>query len=166
MTSKNLQSLKTSESAKRTNLAEWRASRLHEMDLPSGLHVTVRNADMTDLMLSGKLPESVLGVADEASSKDKTDIDLQKIGLELMKKNGPEFKQFLDVITTAALVTPAIGDVQDDTHILLSELDTNDKTAIMNWVNREVPALQSFREGQDEPVAAVQHGDSLRVTPE
>ena len=137
------------------NLADWRASRLHELTLPSGLTVTVRDADMTDLILSGKLPNSVLDMADEAAIEGKTEIDLVKLGLELAKNNGPEYKKFLDIVTIASLVSPIIGDVQDDEHILLSELNTDDKVAIMNWVNREVSALHSFREGENKPLENV-----------
>lgn len=159
---KNVKSLEQSQNAKRVNLAAWRASRLHELTLPSGLTVTVRNCDMTDLIIAGKLPNAVLDHAEMSAVEGKSEVDLQKISLELMKKNGPEFVDFLNVITRASLVEPLIGDVADDTHITIGELDIADKTAIMAWVNREVPSLQTFREGQNEPVASVQHGDGLQ----
>ena len=61
----------------------------------------------------------------------------------------------LDALVSLALVTPLIGDVADDAHITLAELPNDDKMAIFNFVNREVTASQSFREGEDQPVAVV-----------
>lgn len=147
MTPKNL---KQSIDAKRLNLAAWRASRLHEMDLPSGLPVTVRDVTMTDLLMTGKLPASFVDMAEDAASKGESGMDLKQL-----VKNGPEFAVMLDALVEIALVTPLIGAVADDSHITLAELPNDDKMAIFNFVNREVTALQSFREGQNEPVAAV-----------
>lgn len=153
--------LKQSETDKRTDLAAWRATRRHEMDLPSGLHVVVRDIDMTDLVLTGKLPSSILAEAKKAADIADS-VDLEKMALELMEKDGPSFKLMIDAISTAALLEPAVGSVPDDLHITIDELTTDDKIAIMNFVNREVDQLRSFRGKQGKPVAALQHGDGLR----
>lgn len=150
MAGKNLQSLKTSENAKRLNLAEWRASRLHELVLPSGLAVTVRDVTMTDLLLTGKLPASFVDLADASAKSGSSGLDLK-----MLAEKGAEFKVMLDELVSIALVAPEIGSVSDDAHVTLAEIPNDDKMAIFNFVNREVTALQSFREGQDEPVAAV-----------
>jgi len=144
-----IKNLKTSVDAKRVNLAEWRASQLHEMDLPSGLHVTVRDVTMTDLLLTGKLPASFVDLAQEAATKGSS-MDLKQLA-----ENGAEFRVMLDALAEIALVEPQIGPTADDSHITLAELPNDDKMAIFNFVNREVTALQSFREGQNEPVAVV-----------
>jgi hypothetical protein len=144
-----IKNLKTSVDAKRVNLAEWRASRLHEMDLPSGLHVTVRDVTMTDLLLTGKLPASFVDLAQEAATKGSS-MDLKQLA-----ESGAEFRVMLDALAEIALVEPQIGPAADDSHITLAELPNDDKMAIFNFVNREVTALQSFREGQSEPVAVV-----------
>lgn len=151
---KQITGLDQSQKAKAMNLAAWRASRLHEIDLPSGLPVIVRDIDMTDLMMMGKLPDTIMDQA-IAASKITDSVDLEKMGLELMKNNGPEYKKFLDTIATAALYSPKISDVPDDNHITLDELTTDDKTAIMQYVNREVEQIKSFREGEDQPLAAI-----------
>jgi hypothetical protein len=146
----NLKSLKTSENAKRMSLADWRASRLHELTLPSGLVATVRDVTMTDLLLTGKLPASFVEMANDAAQSGASGLDLKALA-----QNGAEFKLMLDALVNIALVVPLIGAVADGEHITLDELPNDDKMAIFNHVNREVTALQSFREGQDEPVAAV-----------
>lgn len=161
-----MKSIEQSKNAKRKNLAEWRASRLHEMDLPSGLPVTVRDCDLTDLIFTGQLPQSILEIGEEAVANGKTEIDLKKIGLEMIKENAAEFKEMLNAVVTAALVDPKLSDVADDEHITLGELSNSDKMAIMNWVTREVRALKSFRKEEGEPVAVVQHGDGIRTEAE
>lgn len=145
MTPKNLQSLKTSETAKRMNLAQWRASRLHELTLPSGLPATVRDVTMTDLLLTGKLPASFVDLAEDAAKSGGSGIDLKEL-----TKNGEDFRAMLDALVSIALVAPEIGTVADGSHITLEELPNDDKMAIFNFVNREVTALQSFREGKNE----------------
>jgi len=147
---KELKALEQSAKAKATNLAAWRASRLHDMDLPSGLPATVRDVTMTDLLMTGKLPASFVDMAEDAANNGESGMDLKKLA-----KSGPEFAAMLDALVSIALVTPLLGDVADKEHITLAELPNDDKMAIFNFVNREVTALQSFREGQDEPVAAV-----------
>lgn len=141
MTPKNL---KQSQDAKRINLAEWRASRLHDMELPSGLPVTVRDITMTDLMMTGKLPDSFVDLAQDAAQKDAATFDLKSLA-----KNAGDFRIMLDALVELALVSPKIGTVADDEHITLAELPNDDKMAIFNHANREVTALQSFREGQE-----------------
>jgi hypothetical protein len=146
----NLQSLKTSENAKNRSLADWRASRLHELTLPSGLVATVRDVTMTDLLLTGKLPASFVEMAEDAAKSGASGLDLKQLA-----KNGAEFKSMLNALVCIALVVPLIGEFADETHITLDELPNDDKMEIFNHVNREVAALQSFREGQNEPVAVV-----------
>jgi len=150
-----LKQLKQSEKSKRTNLAEWRLSRTHTLDLPSGLSVLVRDADMTDLLLTGKLPPVIINMAKEAAEEGKQEIDLEKIGLEMMEKNSQDFLQMLNTIASAVLVEPQIGEQSDDAHITLAELPMTDKIAIMEFTNRGAEKIRSFRESSDQPVSAI-----------
>jgi hypothetical protein len=153
--------IRQAQDAKAMDLAKWRASRLHEMDLPSGLHVIVRDVTMTDLLLTGKLPGSFVDMADDAFQKGAGGLDLKEI-----VKNGTEFRVMLDALVEIALVVPQIGVTADDGHITLDELPNDDKMAIFNFVNREVTDLRPFREGEAEPVETVQHGDGVRLPPQ
>lgn len=147
------------------SLNDWRKSRLHELDLPSGLRVKLRDVDMTDLLMTGKLPASVLDMA-QVAADTTSEVDLESIGLEVMQKNAGDFMALLNGIAQAALVEPGIAETPDDEHITLDELPMSDKTAIMEFVNRGAEQIRPFREGEDEPVAAVQPGDGLRETTE
>lgn len=152
MQSDELNSMNQSNNAKRVNLAAWRAKRLHEVDLPSGLSVTLRNITMTDLLFTGKLPPAMLDFAQDAANNGGSGVDLKELA-----KNGPDFKDLMDEVARLCVVSPAIGPVEDDEHITLEELSGDDKMFIFNWANREVSQLQSFREGEAESVAVVQH---------
>lgn len=157
--------LKQSELAKHVNLAEWRAGQFHPLDLPSGLKVIVRDVDMTDLLLTGLMPPSIIDMAEKAAEAEKAEVDLQEIGSQVMSENREDFLSFLNAITRASLAYPAVVDdvaETDDDHIALSEIKMVDKTAIMEWVNRGAEQIRPFRDGEDEPVAAVQPGDGLR----
>lgn len=123
------------------SLADWRASRVHEDVLPSGLAVKLRDVTMTDLLFTGKLPPAFAEMAEKAG-RDGGEVDLKELF-----KNAAEFAQMLNALVSIALVEPQIGETADDGHITLEELPNDDKMHIFNWANREVSQLKSFREG-------------------
>ena len=146
----NLASLGQAELARKKNLAEWRASRIHDLELPSGLTIKLRDVTMTDLMLTGKLPDAMLEIAQETASGGKESVDLKA-----MAKSGAEFKTMLDTLIKLCVVEPVIADVGDDEHVCIDDFNGDDKMAIFNFVNRGAEPLRSFREGEAEPVAVV-----------
>ncbi len=103
------------------------------MVISSGLFVKARDIDMTQELIDGKMSEGVLELIKEAS-KNNTDIDMEKTGLEVIKKHGPEFVQMVDAIVSLALVEPPIGTIADNDHITMDELSLSDKMAIMSSV--------------------------------
>lgn len=147
---KQLQRMKQSETARRVTLAEWRAGRLHDHTLPSGLAVKLRDVTMTDLMLTGRLPAPIFDMVKEATDRGDQEVDLKAFS-----QNAGDFTAMLNLITELCLVEPHLGEVSDDEHITLGEIPADDKMEIFNWVNREVEAVRSFREGEAEPGAVV-----------
>jgi len=145
-----LDRLKQSQQATQKNLSEWRASRVHEQTLPSGLHVKLRDVSMTDLMFTGKLPDAIIGLAKDASETGAKEFDL-----ELLAKNTGEFNQMLNVLVELCLVEPMIGAQADDAHILLGEIPADDKMAIFSFVNREAENIRPFRDEQNKPVETI-----------
>lgn len=156
-----LNRLKQAQAARRETLAQFRAKQIQELPLPSGTVVFLKDVTMTDLMLTGKLPDIMLDIAQEANESGKNSMDLKKIS-----QNGAEFKELLNVLARLCVVEPPIADVGDDEHLGIDELSGDDKMAIFNFINREVEQLKSFREGETEPVATVQPGDGLRTATE
>lgn len=157
----SLSRLKQSQQSRREMLAQWRATRLQEISLPSGMTIWVKDVTMMDLLLTGKLPEGVVEISEEANKQGGVEIDLKKIA-----KNAMEFNQMLDALVMQCVVEPPIAEQGDDEHLALSEISADDKMFIFNWANREVTQLRPFREGEVEPVAAVQPGDGIRVASE
>ena len=156
--SDDLGRLNQSQQARRDNLAQWRASQRHETTLPSGLMVVLRDVTMTDLLFTGKLPASMLDMAQSAVEQGKADIDLKSLA-----KNGQDLKLLINELVLLCLVEPKIAEQPDEDHIGIDELNGDDKMSIFNWANREVEQVRSFREGENEPVAALQPGNGVRA---
>jgi hypothetical protein len=156
-----LNRLKQSQQSRREMLAQFRANQLHELTLPSGLSVWVKDLTMMDLMLTGKLPPGILDFADDAQKSGQAEIDLKKVA-----GKGVEFKSLLDMVVLTSVVEPPIAEQADDDHLGLDELNGDDKMAIFNWINREVSELKPFREGEAELLAVVQPGNGVRAAPE
>jgi hypothetical protein len=159
--SDQLKRLQQSQKSRRETLAQFRSSRLHELPLPSGITVWVREVSMMDLMLTGKLPENIIDFAEAAEKQGAVDIDLKKI-----VKSGTDFNIMLNTVALATIVEPPVSENGDDDHLGLDEINGDDKMAIFNWVNREVEQLRPFREGENKPVAVVQSGNGLRSASE
>lgn len=145
----------------RKMLAEWRASKSHETTLPSGLHVTLRDVTMTDLLFTGRLPNSMLDMAQAAADGGQQNIDLKALA-----KNGQDLQMLVNELVLLCLIKPPVAETPDEEHIGLDELNGEDKMFIFNWANREVEPVRSFREGENEPVAALQRGNELREASE
>lgn len=161
--SNDIDRLKQSQEAKRAELERWRKSIYHDAILPSGLKVVLHDVDMTDIMLNGRLPDSILDAIEGVADKEKVDL---KGLLPLMKNNGQDFLQFMNAMVKAAVIEPVIADEATDLSISLKELSGADKNFIMEWVNRETPTVKSFREGEAESVANVELGERLREVAE
>jgi hypothetical protein len=161
MANDQLKRLQQSQAARRETLAQWRATRLTELELPSGMTVWVKDATMMDLMLTGKLPDGIVDFAEEAAKAGQASIDLKKVA-----QNAKGFKAMLDALVLECVVEPPIADQGDDDHLGIDEIGGDDKMAIFNWANREVDQLRPFREGENEPVEAVQPGNGLRPAAE
>jgi hypothetical protein len=149
--SNNLKSLKQSEDAKRAALAEWRAKRLHEEILPSGLPVVLRDVDLASIFVDGNIPNTMI---DLVTSPEIEGLSNEEVGKKFLTEDSTNFNTLLRTLTTAAMVEPAIAEHGDETHIEYSELSFDDKMFIFNFVNRDANTVRPFREGTLEPIEA------------
>jgi hypothetical protein len=146
--------MEQSQKATRTNLAEWWGKQFAELDLPSGLHVVVRDVDIEDLLTSGNLPNTLMEVLPELQ-----DMDEKEAGTRMMSEHPAAFAELLNGIACSCLVEPKIGDVTDGVAtIALDDLRGKDKMFLFQWANREAKQVRPFREGEDEPAATAQPG--------
>jgi len=166
-----LDKVKQSQAAKRVNLAEWRASRLHEIDdLPSGLPITIKDVSLQDLvMMDGvEIPNTLLDMMFDNDAKQAQGADDAQSDSEVilnMMRNKSEFNQLLNEMVKACLVEPALGEKPDDRHITLAELSFVDKMHIFNFLNREVAAVRPFPDEADAETLP-QPGGSLQPATE
>jgi hypothetical protein len=163
-----LEQLNQSQAAQRMTLAEWRASRLHELTLPSGLTVKVRDVPLQDLAMMGKIPNALMEfmLTNDKKQKDGASDakpDLEMVA-EMMQKNAPDFTIMLNEMVKFTMMEPKVADQADEEHLAVDELLFDDKMAIFNYQNREVVRLQSFREG--EPDKDAPDSRSIWPTPE
>lgn len=152
MAGKSTSAVEQSQQARRADLANWRAGRLHDLTLPSGLQVKVTDVTMTDLIFTGKLPPALMAMAEKAAQDGAQEMDLSAIS-----QNAAEFGQLLDALVKLCVKDPPMADHGDDTHLGLDELPGDDKMFIFNWINRETAAVQPFRD-EGKPVPPGQRG--------
>jgi len=141
------QRIKQSQSAKRTNLAEWFAERVpeQEIDLPSGLHVVAKDIDLEDLILIGGIPNTLVNQLAKVEGMSNTEA-VEKI----MADDPASMGTLLDAYVRAALIEPRVGDETDIQNGVLGikDIPGKDKFFIFEWMNREASSVKSFREGE------------------
>lgn len=139
---------KQAQQAKRTNLAEWWANQFVELDLPSGLHVVVRDVDIEDLLANGVIPNTLMSLFPELQGM--SDEDATK---KVIEEHPDSYSDLLSIIVKYCFVEPKVGDVTDGiSTIALSDIRGKDKRFVFEWANREVKQLSSFREGERKPL--------------
>ncbi len=144
---KEIKELAQSQKAKRSNLAKWWAGQITELDLPTGLHVLVRDIDIEDLIYGGNLPNTLIEALPELQGMSN-----EEAGKKIMADHPHAFAQLLDEIAKCCLVEPAIGEKTDGiTTLALKDMRGKDKMFLFNWANREAEAVRPFRVGEDEP---------------
>ena len=138
-----IDSMMQAQQARAQNLQKWRASRLHETTLPSGLDVVLRDVDIASIVIEGNIPNTLIDVI---SAPEFQQMGEQEAGTKLMTDHKSDFNMLMKELVTAGLVEPAIGDQADEKHILYSELTFEDKMHIFNFMNREAQGVRSFRD--------------------
>lgn len=150
----DLARMKQSQAAKRTNLAEWWANQFTELDLPSGLHVVVRDVDLEDLVATGNIPNGLISVFPELQGMSD-----EAAATKMLEEHPQSFAELLNQVVKACLVEPEVGMVSDGVStIALKDIRGKDKMFLFNWANRETKQVLPFREGEGEPVTDSQPG--------
>ena len=131
------------------NLQEWRNQSQAEIELPSGLKVTVKkNVDLLDLALSGDIPNDLLGeVGKWVNPAGQLDVDLEQFAT---------LAPVLNVLVKRMFIDPPAADAPDETHIGADELPATDRIWLLRWANEKSGAgeLRPFPEQQGSRLAA------------
>ncbi len=146
------------------SVGAWRASRVNALTLPSGLTVTVRRLEMSDLLLLGHVPMPLLTVLDELAA--------QPSAREMITyaQTHPEFMDLMTRITRAVVVAPRIVDGEaspaDADSIRMDEIPPTDRLAIYNAAQGGVAPLLPFLAGTGTSERAGDAGGTVSQTPE
>jgi hypothetical protein len=143
-----LDSLKQAQQARAASLSKWRASRMHEETLPSGLEVLLRDVDIMNVVIDGNIPNTLIDVIGGEGFQSLSE---EEIGKKMLEEHKGDFNALMRQLITASLVEPAIGETADDKHILYGELSFEDKMHIFNFLNRDSQAVRSFRDKSAKP---------------
>jgi hypothetical protein len=142
-----------------STLAEWRAQRQTTLTLPSGLDATLRRITVEDVAARGSIPTPLYGqvsaIIDQQPGAVAPTLDLASL---------PQFAVLIDVVAAAALVSPAVAEVADETHITIDELPFADRLHIFTWAQGGAAALAPFpgaAAGAGAPAAPA--GDDLQT---
>lgn len=151
-----LDSLKQSQAAKRKQLAEWRAKKFHDLTLPSGLVVKIKDVDLIALAFDGKIPNTMLGMVEE----------LQRAKGVIQAESLDKFGEVVNILIRNCVVDPQISDAPGEDSICIDELNGADRIEIFMFANREVGELTNFRPVEEQPVESVQPGNDLQPAAE
>lgn len=156
-----LQAIEQAKQARRKTIAAFREKSYHKLTLNvSGLEVWVRDASVNDLMLLGKLPQSLLDTILKEAEKQKGAKEQQEISIDLNQfASSPDFGKLVDGIAQVCAVEPPIAEIGDDDHLGIAEIPADDRMQIFEWANREVTAnAEKFRPEQGQPDSAALPG--------
>lgn len=136
------------------NLQEWRAKRQQQktLTLPSGLEVQIKPVTIADLVLQGKVPNTLLSALDDLGDRAKGGTAaLKDMSIEDIANMG----QLTLIICQAAIAAPEGLDPE--------ELPLDDRIAVFNVANAEAIRLTTFpKAGKAHGVDAASNGGGLR----
>lgn len=140
----------------RKMLAEWRSNNSNEVELPlSGRILQVRDIGVIDLVVEGKIPNTLMDLVKKITDEKVSEADL-------MKEHSAEFGNLIDLVFLHAVVFPPVAEEPDDEHISPRDFVYGDKLALFSWVNREAQIVRPFRNGNGKPVAIALDEQKLR----
>lgn len=139
-------------------LAQWKArSAPRVIELSDGFQVSIRPVELTNLMLSGRIPitllrqmQSIQPGPDGNYSDDAT--------LEMVPA--------IDAVVLAVVIDPPVTREGSEDSIALDDIPFGDRVRIFEEVNRPAAALQSFREQPDGDAPAEPDSQDLRQAAE
>jgi len=130
------------------DLKAWRETQVEAVTLPSGLEMRLKKVSLTDLVMNGEIPNTLMGVFEEAQQEGDFDPD------EFMKSfdfsDFPKYAEVYSAVAKACAVEPKIEDEPTDEALGIKELSYEDKKFIFDWANKGAKHLEGFRSEEGE----------------
>lgn len=132
------------------SLAEWRASQVEDVVLPSGLPAKLRKITVLDLAARGQLPPPLLEIAVQGGKKN------------MSVEEFVELSGSLDDVVLAIMVSPRVvrGEGTEDA-LGLDEMPFADKQFVAYRFGEESRSLQKFRTEPGQPDSPVEDGEGV-----
>lgn len=154
------------------------------VELPSGLTFLVRRPGVESFVKAGIIPNSLLGVVQEALEKGKdekaAEVELSELTKQMLSgEQVTDIMTLTDEVVERCVVQPTVHpitkreeiqareDLKDDdkasviaSMLFIDEIVMEDKLFIFAYVTGGTADLAAFREQTAASVATVQHGDS------
>jgi len=168
MAKQDKQSGNIAEEFKTTSAKEWKSKSLRkgkEMVLPSGHTCIAARVNLMVFMKSGKIPNSLRGMIDQAM--DGKEISQDEILDKLLSGDEKTLKTFEDMMKMADAVVcdcmiepkvipaPATEEERSDSILHVDEMDEEDRLFVFNYAVGGTRDLETFRAGQDANVERV-----------
>lgn len=138
-----------------TTVTAWKAAaKGTEVEVPSGNVALLRRVDPRIFMKTGRIPNSLLKIVNQAISGKEPDLD------KLAEEVGEDPTMLIDMMTmmddicVEAVVQPKVspvppgGEERDDSVLYVDEVDMDDKMFIFNWAVGGSSDLERFRQEQ------------------
>lgn len=123
----------------RTAMLEDRVARAERLLLPSGATILAVKPEPLDWILSGRIPQQLLGVALRTAACAPQDQDAAITRDEIL-----DLAAFARQLVKASVVKPAVGDGPDE--IALDDIPVKDRAYIFEWACR---ALRGSTKSED-----------------
>jgi hypothetical protein len=143
-------------------------------ELPSGLVAMVRNRGFQAFIRMGIVPNSLIGVVEEALNKGQPP-DMEQLKNDqgqLPLDTVDEMYQLMDAVCVDCFVEPRVYPVpvpdengstpdRDEDLVYVDELDDEDKMFIFQWVSGGTRDVEQFRRELADDLALVSGGEAL-----
>jgi hypothetical protein len=142
---------------------EWRASRRDTRTLPSGLQVELQKVTLLSLIAAGQIPQTLIAMVEDLSKRG-----IGRAGVAEFQKFAPAVNAVCLAAVRRPIIVPVGAELpDDDEHILVTDLDFEDRLMIFDWCNAKAVSLQPFP-GEPTPpgVADVHPSDDVGRAPE
>lgn len=138
------------------------------LDLPSGNVIKVKSVDLVSLVVSGKIPNSLLTTVQEHLKDVDPDQVTEQEAADFAAKMSPEELaqtfSVMDSLVIAMAMEPKVHPVpedegqRDEELLYVDELDGEDKLFMFNWSQKGLKQTQRFPEQAGERLDALEEG--------
>lgn len=131
------------------DLKRWREQQVEKVTLPSGLAMILKKVSLTDLVMNGDIPNTLMGVFEDAQKAG--DFDPEEFLKTFDFSDVSKFASIYGAVAMACAVEPQILNDPTEEALGVKELPYEDKKYIFEWANGEATKLNGFCQEEGKP---------------